>query len=261
MTDIGLVPTRDDLETVSRLRHIHTARMGWRPRMRRRFDYFTPDEYYEAMVARLVTPGCAWLDVGCGRAPFPDSAALAAVLSARCSRLVGIDLDDAVEQNTAVHERIRTSIEDFDTPQRFDVVTLRMVAEHLRSPRRAVAALSRLTRPAGFVIVYTVNRRSPVALLTSLTPFAIHHPVKRLLWGTEEEDTFPVVYRMNTRPALASLFTQGGFREAYFAYLDDCRVLSRFRATQLLELSLRSAVRACGLRYPETCLLGVYQRA
>src|SRR6187549_1801334 len=38
---------------------------GWGPRQRRRLNYYTPDDIYEAAVAGFVTKGCAWLDVGC----------------------------------------------------------------------------------------------------------------------------------------------------------------------------------------------------
>jgi hypothetical protein len=59
---------------------------------------------------------------------------------------------------------------------------------------------------------------------------------------------------------LQQLLGQGGFQEAFFAHLDDCRTLARFRPLQFVELSLRKVLHACSLRYPENCLLGVYRR-
>jgi 2-polyprenyl-3-methyl-5-hydroxy-6-metoxy-1,4-benzoquinol methylase len=253
--------TATELKTVFRIRHQadHSA-IGWGPRLRARFGYFTPDEHYEAVVSRLVTPGCAWLDVGCGRNIFPSNHSLGKMLADRCGVLVGVDPDATLEENPLVHERARQSIEDFKTERTFDVVTLRMVAEHVTNPAGSVSALARLTRRGGKVVVYTINQWSPIPLITWLVPFRLHHLPKRLLWRTDPKDTFPVAYRMNTRNALQRVFEEYGFREVEFGHLDDCRTFSRFRAMLLLELCLWRALRAVGLRYPENCLLGVYER-
>jgi hypothetical protein len=123
-----------------------------------------------------------------------------------------------------------------------------------------VAALARLVRRGGKVVIYTVNQWTPIAVASWLVPFGLHHPVKRLLWRTEERDTFPVTYRMNTRRRLASLFKTQGFRETTFTYLDDCRTFHRFRSLHRLELRTWRFLQRFRLRYPETCLLGVYER-
>jgi SAM-dependent methyltransferase len=233
---------------------------GWGPRIRWRFAYFTPDDYYEATVSRLVTPGCAWLDVGSGRNVFPSNRRLAQTLARRCDLLVGVDPDETIHENDFVHERVRQSIEHFQSERTFDVVTLRMAAEHITDPEGAVAALARLTKPGGRVVVFTINRWSPVPMITWLVPFRQHHLAKRLLWNSNPKDTFPVAYRMNTRSALRRVFGNHGFRESEFGYLDDCRTFAALRATLFLELCLWRCCRALGLVYPENCLLGVYQR-
>jgi SAM-dependent methyltransferase len=250
----------DALLDVFRLKYGGPEAHGWGPRMRLRFGHFTPDDYYEALVAQLVGDGCAWVDVGCGRDIFPNNRPLAARLAGRCETLVGVDPDDNLDENPLVKERAKTTIDHYRSDLTFDLVTLRMVAEHVTDPDAAVASLARLTRPGGRVVVYTVNRWSPVSLAAKAIPFGLHHAFKRALWKTEERDTFPVAYRMNTRGALRRAFGAHGFREAGFAYLDDCRTFGRFRVPHYLELSAWRALRALGLRYPENCLLGVYQR-
>jgi SAM-dependent methyltransferase len=137
---------------------------------------------------------------------------------------------------------------------------MRMVAEHVAEPERFMASLARTLRPGGRAVVYTVYRYAPVPLLTSIVPFSLHHPAKRLLWKTDPKDTFPTEFRMNTRARLADLFSRHGLTEEYFAYLDDCRTLARLRLGLLLELSLWKGLRAVGMPYPERCLLGVYQK-
>jgi SAM-dependent methyltransferase len=234
--------------------------MGWGPRFRFRFGYFTPDDYYEATVSRLITLGCTWLDVGSGRNLFPSNQSLARTLAQRCGLLVGVDPDETINENELVHERVRARIETFESKRTFDVITLRMVAEHVTDPEGTAAALARLTKPGGQVVVYTINRWSPVSIVTWLVPFRLHHLPKRLLWHSEEKDTFPVAYRMNTRRALRQVFGKHGFRESEFAYLDDCRTFARFRSMLILELCLWRCLHALGVTYPENCLLGVYER-
>jgi SAM-dependent methyltransferase len=233
---------------------------GWRPRMRYRFRYFTPDDYYEAIVARSVTPHTQWLDVGCGRELFPGNQPLARRLAGRCSLLVGLDPDNTLHANPYVHQRIKCTLQEYRPQRTFDLITLRMVAEHITAPQIAMAALGRLTRPGGRVIVYTVSKWSPVSLLSRLLPFPLHHPCKRLLWQTEAQDTFPVVYAMNTRRTLRRLFTGAGFVEHQFYYLDDCRTFARFRSLQFAELVTYKILQASRLPYPEVCLLGIYER-
>lgn len=228
--------------------------------MRRALGYFTPDECYEALVKKLVRAGSAWLDVGSGRHIFPSNRSLAAQLAAHCTELVGVDPDAAIDENPIIRHRVKLPIEEYRTEKVFDVITMRMVAEHITRPDLVLQSLARLTKRGGSVVVYTVNKWSPITLASWLTPFWLHHPMKRLLWRSEERDTFPVRYSMNTRKRLADLFESHGFREAYFAYLDDCRTLSRFKALQFCELVAWRTGRGLGIRYPENCLLGVYER-
>ena len=155
---------------------------------------------------------------------------------------------------------IRLASKTFKATERSTWLLCGWLQSILLHSERVAESLSQLTKPGGRVVVYTINRWSAVSVITWLTPFKLHHPIKSLLWGSEEKDTFPVTYRMNTRGALVRLFQRSGFREQYFTYLDDCRSLSRFRATQVCELYSWRVMRALGWRYPENCILGIYER-
>jgi hypothetical protein len=87
-----------------------------------------------------------------------------------------------------------------------------------------------------------------------------HHAAKKFLWQTHEKDTFQVTYQMNTRARLRNLFSEAGFREIHFLHLDDCRTFARWKWTLFAELALWQGLHSIGLHYPETCLLGVYER-
>ena len=233
---------------------------GWTPLLRAQFGYNSPDDWYEATLFHLIDTDTDWLDVGCGRNIFPSNPEGARHLAQTCRLLVGIDPSDNVHANGMVHERAQCLLQDFRTDRQFDLVTLRMVAEHIEDPASAMAALSRLVRPGGQAVVYTVARYSPVSLVAAVTPMAVHHLAKRSLWRSHEQDTFPVAYRMNTRRDLRSLFTKAGFQEESFRYLDDCRAFGRWRSLATAELLLWKALNAVGLRYPDGCLLGIYRK-
>jgi 2-polyprenyl-3-methyl-5-hydroxy-6-metoxy-1,4-benzoquinol methylase len=245
---------------ILRLRTSRTKKLGWSPRLRQRFGYFTPDECYEAMMLQLIDSGTDWIDVGCGHDLFPSNQPLAELLSARCRFLVGVDPSPNIEENALVREKAKCTIEEYSTDRKFDVISLRMVAEHIAKPEAAIAAFSRLTKPGGRVVIYTVSKWAVSSLVAAGSPLPFHHLVKGVLWGTEPEDTFPTVYRMNTRARLRQLFAAGEFQEEKFLYLDDCRTLARWRIGTALELSARRAFRAVGLPYIDVCILGVYRK-
>jgi 2-polyprenyl-3-methyl-5-hydroxy-6-metoxy-1,4-benzoquinol methylase len=252
------LPSSEELEQLFVSKYGRPELTGWAPRKRFHRGYYLPADIYEALLAKCVFQGCQWIDVGGGRDIFPENPRLARSLASRCSLVTAIDPSDNVYSNTFVHRPVRCTIENYDTPQQFDLATLRMVAEHVENPEQVVQALHRLLRLEGKAIVLTVNLWSPITILSRFTPFRTHHPIKRLFWGGEERDTFPVRYRMNTRNTLRHLFEQNGFREATFAYLDDLSTFSRSRHLSSVEMLLWRLCRALGLRYPENCLLGVY---
>lgn len=252
------LPSRADLEEVFRHKYGDPDRAGWAPRLRRRFAYYNPDDHYEALVSSLVVPETDWLDVGCGRDLFPNNPGLARALAERCNRLVGIDPAPTLAENPFVHERLAMSVDQYTGEQEFDLVTMRMVAEHVGDPETFLARIAAALKPDGLLVVYTVNRFSPVPLATNLVPLRLRHPIKRFLWRTEPKDTFPTAFRMNSRTRLTALTRRVGLHEVAFSRLDDCRTFGRFRLLLTLELLARSLLHATAIPYPEHCLLGVY---
>jgi SAM-dependent methyltransferase len=254
------LPSAEELHALFCLKYGSPEETGWAPRRRYRHGYYLPADIYEAVVAKHIVEGCRWVDVGGGSHIFPDNPRLVRSLVSRCSAVVGVDPSENVEHNELVHQRFRCLVEDFQTDRPFDVATLRMVVEHVPEPATVVRALRRLLRPGGVAIVLTVNLWSPITLVSRATPFAWHHPLKKLLWGGEEKDTFPVQYRMNTRRALRLAFEGQGFRESAFAQLDDLSTFGKFNILNCIELAVWRFFRGTRLRYPESCLLGVYTK-
>ncbi len=254
-------PTRAELMDIYNAKYYRFGEPGWGPRMRLDAGYFTPDDYYEALVSKLVTPGCAWADVGCGRDTFPSHPNLARELSRRAGFMFGIDPDDNIAENTFVTERFQGPIEECVTDRRFDLITLRMVAEHIVDPDRALAKLAELLKPDGSIVFYTPYKWSPMSIIATVVPFRLHNPLKQLIWRSESRDTFPTAYKLNTRRDLRRLGARRSLQEVYFSHLDDCRVTGHYRVLNWLEIKMCRLFNLVGLHYPEMCILAVYRHA
>jgi SAM-dependent methyltransferase len=255
---LSIWPSLTELQTTFAERHNLPREIGWSPARRLKAGYFLPAEIYEATVAKHVFDGCAWVDVGGGHDLFPQHPDLAGRLASRCRSVVAIDPDPSVHDNRVATERYQCRLEEYTGDRRFHLATFRMVAEHIEDPGEVVRALRRLLLPGGITIVLTVNRWSPLSVVSRLVPFRLHHPVKRLFWGGDERDTFPVRYRMNTREALRRVFESEEFTETGFAYLDDLSTFGQMKWPNAVELALWSALRSARITYPENCLLGIY---
>jgi 2-polyprenyl-3-methyl-5-hydroxy-6-metoxy-1,4-benzoquinol methylase len=249
--------TEDELMTVFRQKYSRTSSLGWGPRMRLEHGYFTPDDYYEALVGRLLHDGAEWCDVGCGRNIFPENPDLAREYASRCRFVFGIDPDDNVRENALVNEYFQGIVEDCPIERQFDLVTLRMVAEHIENPEAALSRLARLLKPSGHAVIYTPHKWAPMSIVANVTPFGLHNPLKRLLWNSEARDTFPTQYKLNTRKDIDRIAKLTGLEQVHYQRLDDCRITNSYRFLNRLELASRSALHAVGVPYPEACILAV----
>jgi SAM-dependent methyltransferase len=222
--------------------------------------YYSPEDQYAALVNRLVSTKTNWLDIGCGRAPFPNNLALSRETSRRCRKFVGVDPDSGINENTFVHERHQIGIEDFFPASTFSLVTARMVVEHVENPLAFAAALARSTNPGSIVIIFTVNWWSLSTLAAYFSPMSVHHWAKRWLWKSDEKDSFPTKYKMNRRESLNSIMRQAGFEEHSSKILADASLLWRLPGLRWAELALYKGFKRLGLPYIDTCILAVYRR-
>lgn len=187
--------TDSDLYEIFKIKHGDLSQAGWSPKQRFKYGYYQPNDYYEAMVKKAVNSDTKWLDIGGGRAVFPENPALSATLTKHCKRFVVVDPSDNVLENPYAHLKIKCAFENFETDEKFDLATFRMVAEHISNPEDVLSKLSDLLAKSAIVIIYTINKKSPIPIITRFTPFSYHHKIKRFFWGGEEKDTFPISYK------------------------------------------------------------------
>ncbi len=143
------------------------------------------DILYETLINQLVSSNTSWLDIGCGHSIFPNNQALSENLSNRCRVLVGLDPDSTILENPYVHEKAHCMLNQFETTRKFDLITFRMLAEHIEIPKETILRLRGLMTPNAKVVVYTPFLWSPIPILTRLVPFNPHHLIKKYFGGRQ----------------------------------------------------------------------------
>jgi len=122
----------------------------------------------------------------------------------------GLDPEKAVMSNPHLDEAKVGFAENIPWPNSaFDIVVSDNVIEHVSAPISVFREVHRVLKPGGFFLVKTPNRYHYVAAAASITPYRFHQwfKVKR---GTESHDTFPTLYRANTRGTLRKISQSAG---------------------------------------------------
>ncbi|MEL6105218.1 MAG: methyltransferase domain-containing protein [Planctomycetota bacterium] len=235
--------------------------LGPGPKRRASYGYYLPAEVYECLVQKMVTPETTWLDVGGGKTVFPQNPALAQTLADRCQHLAAVDPSDNINTNPYAHETQQALLEDYETDRKFDLITMRMVIEHVANPTSFMAKLHDLLKPGGTCVALTVWKYSPVSLAAAVVPFRLHHAIKKLVWrDSKEEDTFPTTYLLNTRAAQRRYCEEAGLKLESYQRLNDCSVTCALGRLGHLELVAERTLRSVGIVYPEHCILSCFRR-
>src|SRR5262249_32092115 len=80
----------------------------------------------------------------------------------------------------------------------FSLIFSRSVFEHLTDPRAVLKEFSRVLQSNGTCVILTPNRFDYSSILAALTPQWFHAWFVRTVYGNQQYDTFPTVYRANT---------------------------------------------------------------
>jgi SAM-dependent methyltransferase len=146
------------------------------------------------------------LDLGAGRGRITEMN-----FRGQVDWVCGLDPGESVLNNPNLDEAKVGVAEMIPWPDAtFDVVFSDNVFEHLPDPIAAFREVHRVLRPGGYFCAKTPNRFHYVPLAASLTPHWFHEwfNAKR---QTESHDTFPTLYRANTRRRLRNLAERAEF--------------------------------------------------
>jgi 2-polyprenyl-3-methyl-5-hydroxy-6-metoxy-1,4-benzoquinol methylase len=157
-----------------------------------------------------------WLDAGCGKRLLEeDMDSLENWLITQCNTIVGMDL--AVTSNRNIKTLAQGSLYHLPfADSSVDLVTCRMVVEHLDDPTSAFLEIHRCLRPNGAIVVITPNLRNygifGYALATKLLQKNWRLKLAQSAGIRSQEDAFPVRYRANTMPRLVQLLEKSGLQ-------------------------------------------------
>jgi SAM-dependent methyltransferase len=163
------------------------------------------DELFRNTILGFISESSVVLDVGAGagiveQMNFRDVA----------GKVCGIDLDPRVVENPFLDDAKVTGGEsipyDDDT---FDVVFSDNVLEHLSEPEQVFAEVARVLKPGGVFLFKTPNRLHYMPIIARLTPHRFHGFINRLR-GRKVVDTFPTLYRANSKRQVLQLASRTG---------------------------------------------------
>lgn len=159
---------------------------------RRWFPHYRPRwEVYDDRLCSFLAPNVVWLDVGCG------NNALVRLFHARAGVAAGVDRITIANAEGARFVQADLRRLPFRS-QCADLVTLRMVVEHLQNPQRDLAEIARILKPGCRLMVLTTNAWSPVVFVPRLLPFRVKRWLLARLFGAVETEIFPTFHRFNT---------------------------------------------------------------
>lgn len=157
-------------------------------------------------IAARLSPDSVVLDLGAG-------AGIVSHMNFRglAARVCGVDLDPRVAQNPFLDEGKVADGGRIPYPgASFDLVFADNVLEHLAEPQEVFAEIARVMKPGGIFLFKTPNKWHYMPLIAHLTPHSFHRWINRKR-GRAEEDTFPTLYRANSRGSIERLAAAAGF--------------------------------------------------
>lgn len=152
------------------------------------------NKLFRDSVLEHINSSCRVLDLGAGAGIIEhcNFKGLAAVVC-------GVDLDDRVLKNPYLDDARLGSAEAIPyDDESFDVVLCNNVLEHLPNPAVVFNEVGRVLKKGGVFIVKTPNKFHYVPILARLTPHWFHK-LYNSLRGRREDDTFPTLYRVNSK--------------------------------------------------------------
>jgi SAM-dependent methyltransferase len=156
---------------------------------------------------KLIKPGMTVLDLGAGRGALEELR-----FQGYGAQIWGADIDPVVMINPYLDRAFVTTVKALDgvPDHSVDLVLSCSVLEHVAEPEALLSELHRVLKPGGVFLAKTPNKFHYMPLVASLTPIWFHKLYNR--WrGRDEVDTFPTLYRFNSRRATYRLAATTGF--------------------------------------------------
>ena len=171
----------------------------------------SPELFFEQCVKRTVQPGDRLLDAGCGLGKF-FSFDFAKEIGCQ---ITGVDVQQDLALNPNLHYRVQADLITLPfSNESFDVITCRLVVEHLADPAAALNEFHRVLKPGGRLAIFTPNLLHYFGAAARLTPHWFHLWFNSRIRGFDHDDIFRTHYRASTQRRLNTLLFSSGFSRA-----------------------------------------------
>ena len=170
------------------------------------FDRNWDDRMFREAILKQLTPEMEILDLGAGAGIVEQMN-----FRGKAARICGVDLDPRVAQNPFLDEGRVSDAGEIPYPDdSFDLVFSDNVLEHLAEPEKVFSEVARVLKRGGIFLFKTPNKWHYMPTIARVTPHRFHEYINRKR-GREEVDTFPTLYRANTKGDVTNLAKQTSF--------------------------------------------------
>ncbi len=180
----------------------------------------------------------------------------------KCQAVYGIDPDRRVNQNSFLDKGYVGLADNmpFFQDNTFDIVFSDNVLEHIDNPTTFLKEIHRVLKPGGFFINKTPNKNHYMPRIASWTPTSFHKFYNKLR-GREEDDTFPTVYKLNSRLQQMNQFKKVGFLEKNFIFYEKRpEYLRLFFMVYILGILYERIVNLFSLDYFKILIISSFQK-
>lgn len=214
------------------------------------------DDLFRERLLEIVEQHMSCLDFGAGRGNVQQLD-----LRGHVDYVAGVDPDPIVKENRFLDESklLDLSTQKIDYPDNtFDVAYADNVFEHISDPSVTLSELLRVLKPGGSLLAKTPNIWHYMPTIARLTP-SWFHKLYNSMRGRAEDDTFPTLYRANSKGAVMRLSRESGFNVTSIDFIEGRPEYLRMVAPlYLLGLVYERSVNASALFEGLRCVMYIH---
>jgi SAM-dependent methyltransferase len=136
--------------------------------------------------------------------------------------IAGVDPEKDVLKNPYLNEAKVITLGNNVIPYEdnsFDLVFSDNVLEHVQNPEIVFQEISRVLKSGGTFMAKTPNKWHYMPLIARITPHWFHNYYNKLR-GRKTIDTFPTVYKCNSKPAVIKYAKKSGLKVSNFLFIE-----------------------------------------
>lgn len=172
-----------------------------------RFSANWDDDLFRKMLLAKMKPSFSCLDYGAGRGNVQQMN-----FKGIAKFVAGVDPDEELFKNQYLDEakQLNTNNNIPYDDETFDLVYSDNVMEHIQNPKIVFQEIYRVLKPGGLFISKTPNKWHYMPIIARLTPIWFHKFYNQLR-GRQSFDTFPTLYKLNSKGAISKYAPAPGF--------------------------------------------------